>query len=268
MKNRHPSSALLLLSAVALTLPLGVVTAPAATATVTQGCAVESGSLTWGVKESFRSYISGSIAKGSWEATDGAAYATPSFTFTGASGELDPATGAGTISFPGAIHFTGHGGVLDMTLAAPQIEIAPDGTALLHLDVRSTDTSGAPSVDEKQAEVGELQAPIAVDTTAGTAVVEAAPVVLTDAGAPAFGGFYEAGEALDPVTMDVQLACESAEQAPVEPSASEATGGASAETPAATEPPVWVPITIGAGVVVALAAATGGFLLARRRRRG
>ncbi|BDZ39107.1 HtaA domain-containing protein [Microbacterium suwonense] len=273
MRNHRRRSALLL-AAVATLVPICLVSAPAAAA---EGCSIESGTMTWGVKESFRSYISGSIAKGSWEATAGATYETPSFTFAGASGEIDAATGAGTIAFAGTVHFTGHGGVLDMTLASPSIVIAEDGTATLQLDVRSTDTSGAPAVDEKQAEVGALGEPIVVDASAGTAAVADAPAVLTDAGAPAFGGFYEAGDELDPVTVDVQLSCPTAD--------SETSAGDSAadETPAAEAPEAgtetpeeetpgesagWVPFAIGGGAVVAIAAATGGFLIARRRRRG
>src|SRR5690554_3818989 len=100
MKNARRTAALLLSAATALA-PLGLVAAPAASAAAAEGCSVESGTMTWGVKESFRSYISGSIAKGSWEATDGATYETPSFTFTGATGQLDAASGAGAIAFTG-----------------------------------------------------------------------------------------------------------------------------------------------------------------------
>jgi len=264
MRSSRRTSALLL-GAVAMLVPIGLVGAPAAAA---ESCSIDSGTLTWGVKESFRSYISGSIAKGSWEATDGATYATPSFTFTGATGEIDIETGAGTIAFPGAVHFTGHGGVLDMTLASPSIVIAEDGAATLHLDVRSTDTSGAPSVDEKQAEVGALGEPIAVDAAAGTATVADAPVTLTDAGAPAFGGFYEAGEELDPITVDVQLSCAAPESEPAAGDETPAADASDAGTEAPAESADWVPFAVAGGAVVVIALATGGFLIARRRRRG
>ncbi|UNK70041.1 HtaA domain-containing protein [Microbacterium sp. H1-D42] len=243
-------------------------TSAAATTTVTAAgsgvCTVSSGTLTWGVKESFRSYISGSIAKGEWQAADGAEYATPEFTFTAPTGELDAETGAGTVTFAGTVHFTGHGGVLDMTLGAPQIVIAEDGSATLHLDVRSNDTSGELALDEKQAEVAALDAPVAVDTDAGTLAVASAPMTLTEAGAPAFGGFYQAGDELDPVTLDVALACATDE--PEEPAEQEtpAPSTTEASAPIADDGINWLPIALGGGTV-AVAAAAGAVLLVRRR---
>lgn len=250
----------------------GLVAAPASAtepaATAAEGCTVTSGTLTWGVKESFRSYISSSIAQGEWTVTDGATYTTPVFTFEGATGQLDPETGAGTIAFPGAVHFTGHGGLLDMTLAAPSIVIADDGSATLHLDARSTDTAGEPAVDEKQAEIGVLGAPVIVDVEAGTATAQDNPVALTATGAPAFGGFYQAGDQLDPVVIDVQLDCETPTPSPTEKAdpTEKPTPDQSvpAEAPGETAN-AWVPFVVGGGIVVA-AGGTAAILFARRKR--
>lgn len=262
MNKKHRALALAL-PAGALLLSAALVAPPAAAADA--GCTVDGGTLVWGVKESFRSYISGTIAKGEWQASDGATYETPVFTFTGATGELDPETGAGTVAFPGLVHFTGHGGILDMRLASPSIVIGEDGTALLHLDVRSNDTTGEVALDEKQAEVGAVGAPVVLDAEAGTLAVAGAPVTLTDVGAPAFGGFYESGEELDPITVDVQLTCAAAEEEPAEEEPAEP---APAETEAAQpedgDGVAWVPIAVGAGVVVI--AAIAGLLFARHGR--
>ncbi|MGO3032767.1 MAG: HtaA domain-containing protein, partial [Microbacterium gubbeenense] len=111
-----------------------LVPATAASAQTTadaEACVVTDGTFSWGVKESFRSYISGTIANGSWEALDGATYETPNFEWTGATGSYDPATGTGSVSFPGTVHFTGHDGVLDLTLGNPTIEFEGETAALL-----------------------------------------------------------------------------------------------------------------------------------------
>src|SRR3546814_3461048 len=47
-------------------------------------CDVVGGELSWGFKESFRAYISGSIAAGEWTTSGGATYETPSFGWSGA----------------------------------------------------------------------------------------------------------------------------------------------------------------------------------------
>ena len=250
------------------------IAAPAATAAAPEpttassspACTVQGGALTWGVKESFRSYISGSIAKGSWETSAGATYATPSFAFTGATGEIDPVGGSGHVTFPGSVHFTGHGGILDLTISSPTLQIGGDGRAVLLLDVRGTDTSGAPAVDQKQAEIGMLAAVPAIDATAGTLTLTAAPMTLSAVGAPAFGGFYAAGEELDPVTATVQLSCAAPEPTPAStPSPSPLHAGAHAATAEAEPATVpWIPIALGAVVVAGGAVATA---VAIRRRR-
>jgi Htaa len=259
------------LSAVAALLLGGVlVVAPAAGAATpapaSASCTVQGGTLTWGVKESFRSYISGSIAKGGWEAGDGATYATPAFAFTGATGEIDPVSGAGRVAFHGSVHFTGHGGILDLTIASPTLRIDGDGRATLLLDVRGTDTSGAPAIDAKQTEIGTLAAAPAVDAAAGALTLSAVPLALSAAGAPAFGGFYAEGEELDPVTATVQLSCPAAEPVPVPTLAPSPSQTAVPAADAAGEPGTvpWIPITLGAVVVGGGAVATA---IAIRRRR-
>ena len=235
------------------------------TATTGSACTVTGGTLTWGVKESFRSYISGSIAQGGWDAADGATYATPSFTFTGATGELDPVSGAGHVSFAGSVHFTGHGGILDLTIATPTLRIAAGGKATLLMDVRSNDTSGAPAVDAKQAEIGGLVAPLALDAAAGTLAGSAVPVTLTAPGAPAFGGFYQEGEELDPLTADVQLTCAAATPTPTQARSTPAAVSASSAAAADAGGVPWAPVALGAGAVVVVGAVVT-ILVARRRR--
>nr|WP_240921466.1 HtaA domain-containing protein [Microbacterium excoecariae] len=230
---------------------------PAVRALDASACVVTDATLDWGVKESFRAYISGTIANGSWETSAGATYDTPTFSFTGGTGSVDPDTGAGTVSFPGEIHFTGHDGVLDLTLANPTLAFDGPGTATLLVDARSTGMDGETAVDERQAAVADVNLGGAAP---GDDVTDAA-VTLTAAGADAFAGFYAAGETLDPVSATFEVAdCAPAAAAGAEASAAGAAG-------AAPEAPLpWLPLGLG-GAALLVAGLGAGFLLGRRRPR-
>lgn len=163
-------------------------------------CTVEASTLTWGFKESFRSYISGTIASGEWTVADGASYQTPNFGWTGGVGTYEAATGEGVLAFSGSIEFTGHGGVLDTTVANPVIEFAGGDSATLLLDVSGTTQEGA-SVSEAGVEFAEIDLSTAsVEWDGGVLTVTDAPAVLTAPGAEAFGS-YPAGEELDPLSF-------------------------------------------------------------------
>jgi hypothetical protein len=160
-------------------------------------CQVTDASITWGFKESFRSYISGSIANGKWEVADGATYSVPDFGFTDGTGSFDGT--AGTIAFEGSIEFTGHDGILDTTVANPTIRIDGD-TAILSLDVAGTTQEGE-EVSAKAVEFVTLDLAAADrSTTDGVTTITAAPASLTAAGSAAFGT-YETGEEFDPVDL-------------------------------------------------------------------
>lgn len=229
------------------------------------GCAVSGGTLSWGLKESFRSYISGTIANGSWETSDGAGYETPNFQWGDASGAIDPETGTGTVNFTGTVHFTGHDGVLDLTLANPTIEFDGDGKAALLLDAKSTDMEGEVAVDEEQEWVGDLTVESEVVPIDDALELADMPAELTNSGAGAFAGFYEAGVELDPVTLNLEFSgCDtSAAPAPAEPSAEQDDSGTQAVMAPAQEIP-WLPISIG-GVALLVIGFTVGMLVGGRK---
>jgi hypothetical protein len=183
-----------------------------------EGCTVEASSLTWGFKETFRSYISGSIANGEWTVADGATYETPVFGWTGGVGHYDVVTGEGVLAFQGSIEFTGHGGILDTTVANPVIEFVDGDAAVLLLDVSGTTQDGTP-VDQAGVEFADLDLAAATVTRDGAVLtVTDAPATLSAPGAAAFGT-YPAGEELDPLsfTMTLDEACVAATPlAPVE----------------------------------------------------
>lgn len=230
-------------------------------------CVVTGGELQWGVKESFRSYISGSIANGEWVVADGTNYETPLFSWANPVGEVDAETGEGTISFTGSIHFTGHDGVLDLLFANPTIKLIGDGTGQLLLDTKSNNMQGELVIDEQQAYVGKIEGIGQADPVSGALDFADLPVVLTADGAAAFGQLYSSGEALDPLALALQFGpCEGgagsgavvAEPDDVEVEAVPI----SAEDPASIP---WVPIIVG-GVALIVIGVTVGMLVAGRKK--
>lgn len=233
-----------LLGALVLT-PAAAGATPVGAETSAAGCEVTGGTMNWGMKESFRSYISGSIANGSWEASDGAEYETPEFIWSEATGTIDPEAGIGVVSFVGTVHFTGHDGVLDLTLANPTVEFEGDGKAALLLDVQSTDMEGDEAVDAEQEWAGEITVDEDIAPDGAELVLSEMPVTLTESGAEAFAGFYEADTELDPLTVSLTFdGCESAAEEPVAPEASQPEPAAPAE---ARVP--WLPIGVGAAAL-------------------
>jgi hypothetical protein len=183
------------------------------TATV-EGCTVEASQLDWGVKESFRSYISGSIANGEWTVADGATYETPLFGWSDGEGAYDIDAHEGLVAFDGTVTFTGHGGILNTTLANPQIEFVNADSAILLLDVRGTTQEGA-VIDQSTVEFAEIDlggGEVALDD--GTFTVVDAPATLAAAGAEAFGT-YEVGTELDPISVTLELDARCATEASV-----------------------------------------------------
>ncbi|AZA12571.1 HtaA domain-containing protein [Corynebacterium choanae] len=161
---------------------------------------VTQSAIAWGVKTSFRSYITGSIAKGSWSLS-GVSERGGVFQFAGSGGSFDPAQSSGTLTTTGEVRFSGHGGILDLRLSDPAVVIA-GSTGQLVATVSSQDTSGNPR------DYGRVVlATIAVDElqTSDDAVSGSGQVYLTEVGAQAFGDFYEPGTALDPIRFQARL---------------------------------------------------------------
>ncbi|MGW5708249.1 HtaA domain-containing protein [Streptomyces olivaceus] len=166
---------------------------------------IADGTLGWGVKESFRSYVVGPIAKGAITVSGGATQAAGNgaFTFKDATGTYDTDAGKLTAAFQGAVNFKGHesGGTYGLDLTLTSLKATLDGgTGKLSADVTSlgTQTKGVVLADLKAAS-GELEAVENVVTVGDIAAT------LTEAGAKAFGDFYTAGTALDTVDLSVAL---------------------------------------------------------------
>ncbi|MFE9307085.1 HtaA domain-containing protein [Streptomyces sp. NPDC006706] len=169
---------------------------------------IADGRLTWGVKESFRGYVVGPVAKGLIAASDGASQASGNgaFTFADATGSYDTEGGTLSAAFKGSVNFKGHqdegeGGGYGLDLTLDNVRAALDGgSGKLTADVTSLGEK-SPNVvlaDLKGAST-ELTAKNDVIT------VHDVTATLTEAGAKAFGGFYDKGAALDPVNLSVAL---------------------------------------------------------------
>ena len=215
---------------------------PASAAPLAAGdtCAVDAATLTWGFKESFRSYISGTIANGEWTVADGATYATPEFGWSGGAGTYG--RDSGLVAFDGSVEFTGHGGILDTTVARPQLRFDGNRATLL-LDVVGTTQDGA-TVDSSDVEFVDIDLDGHTTFADGTITVTDAPTVLTAAGAAAFGTYPE-GEAFDAISFTLPL------------------DAACAESVAPVSTPWW---TISSVVVLLLLAAATVVAVLRRRR--
>ena len=222
-------------------------------------CAVDSATLSWGFKESFRVYIEG-IAAGVWELTD-VEYVYPDYVWADGAGSIDPEAMTGLVTYGGSIRFTGHDGALDTTLSNARLELAGD-TGYLVFDVAGQTQDGA-SVSETGVRFAEFAVP-SLEVVDGAITLDAVPATLTDAGAAAFGT-YSSGEELDPLSAVIPVTTDCITAAPAvadEPAdaAPVTTEDAASATDAA---PVWPWIAGGVGLLAVIVAA--GVLVARRR---
>ncbi|MDC0991513.1 HtaA domain-containing protein [Pontimonas sp.] len=172
--------------------------APTQQALTEQKCTVSDAVITWGFKESFRSYISGSIAQGEWLVEGDVTYETPHFRFEQGTGSISPDRSQGNIRYEGSFIFTGHAGILETQLSNPFLSLTSDSTATLFLDVLG-DTMDELSVARDGVAFATVSwSDESVDPEAGTLLIKDASVVLTEDGSSAFGTYPE-GESLDPM---------------------------------------------------------------------
>ncbi|GAB2996057.1 HtaA domain-containing protein [Streptomyces pseudoechinosporeus] len=253
---------------------------------------IADGTLGWGVKQSFRAYVVGSIAKGEITVSGGATQASGNgaFTFVDGSGTYDTEADTLSAAFKGSVNFKGHeeNGTygLDLTLSDLKAKIDGDSGTL---------TADVNSLGEKSDDVvlADLQ-PGSADLVAEDDVITLSDVTakITAAGADAFGGFYQPGDELDPVDLSVALSAD-AELPPTDDPGASATpssgtgsgtsGGTGAGTTGSTAGGTTgggvtgglaatgssVPVgALGAVAAVTVAAGAGVVFAVRRRRAG
>lgn len=189
--------------AVALLATGLVVVTPASPAGAAPRPAV-AGHLDWGVKASFRAYVTGPIAGGSITPGGGASTnADGSFRFPLASGSRDDAATVST-SHTGSVRFAGHGGALDLRLSDLRVSISGTTGSLVGDALTKGFTDPTPVLHDDVTLATLDLTSITPVTTADTATYSAVPVTLTAAGSVAFAGFYPAGTAMDPLTLRIE----------------------------------------------------------------
>ncbi|MEU7594059.1 HtaA domain-containing protein [Streptomyces sp. NPDC039022] len=182
----------------ALCLPSIAAAAPA-TGTAAPKIPLKNGTLDWGVKESFRKYVTG-MAHGGITTADGARQAPDNgpFTFTSGSGTYDMSTHAVATTFKGSVRFTSKAHGFDIELA--DLRVATKGTSgAITADV----TAAGRTQDDVSLASLDLSAVRPGSGTGGAMTFAKIPVKLTAKGAEAFNGMYKEGQELDPATLTV-----------------------------------------------------------------
>ncbi|MDG9725788.1 HtaA domain-containing protein [Streptomyces sp. DH41] len=232
--------------------------------------AIEDGAVDWGVRRTFREYVTGDIADGKWALSAGAQDGGALFRFPGGEGTYED--GDLTAAFRGAVRFTGAHG-LDLSLSGVRATVE-DGRGTLYADVRSPDLTGekVPLITFTAKDLKPAD---------GLVRVTEAPAKLTARGAEAFGGMYQAGTGMDPVSLAVALTPDA--KLPALPDLGSApTASASPQPKRTTEPrtsaePVAsatddgdfpaLPVSLAAGALLLVAAALVAVAVRRRRAR-
>ncbi|MFJ1645413.1 HtaA domain-containing protein [Streptomyces sp. NPDC088258] len=234
------------LGATAFTLPaLAAGTTRAAAPTFAPAAApaleLKDSTLEWGLKESFRKYVTG-VAAGTITPSGGATQASGNgtFTFPNGTGSYNTGTHALDTAFDGTVRFSSTAHFFDIkvtdvkvvtsgTTGAIQADVTLNGATQNDIDLAAIDLTGL------RPETGE-----------GSMVYKDIPTKLTADGAKAFNGMYAAGTELDKATLAVTYAKDTtptdppSSEAPTDPPSSEApTGAPSSDTP--TQPPTGSP---------------------------
>lgn len=239
---------------------------------------IEDAAVDWGVRRTFREYVTGSIAKGEWRLSAGAQDGGALFRFPQGEGTYDKKKQTLDADFAGRVRFTGEHG-LDLALSKVSVKVKDGkGTLLADVDSKGSTSNGSNSKGGKG--VTLRKAPLVTFAAKelkpqdGLVSLTEVPSKLTADGAKAFGGMYKAGSEMDPLSLAVTLDADaklpalpdlgsSASPAPqakkaTAPKTENAAGASDSSSPA-------VPIGVGAGVAVLLAAAVA-FGVVRRKR--
>lgn len=227
----------------------------------------EDAAVDWGVRRTFREYVTGSIGQGKWTLAGGAQDGGALFRFPKGTGTYDPKKQALSADFAGSVRFTGSGG-LDLTLSRFAVRLDA-GKGTLRADVLGEGAT------RKAVPLVTFTAKDFVPKD-GLAVLTEAPATLTADGAKAFGSLYTAGTAMDPVSLAVAVEATAklpalpdlgSEAAPsAQPSATPASKAPAAAAPVADEDSRTGLYLVLGGVGVLAAAGAGVLVLVRRNR--
>lgn len=166
--------------------------------------AVSGATASWGFKASYVAYV-GRLSDGNIS-TSGVSRSGNSFTWGSGTGKYNTETGMGTIRFGGSVRFTGHSNVMDSTFSGLTVQISGN-TGYLYTNVKAKGLEND-GLTKNGALLGTIYLSGKKSVAGSTLSISGASVTLTAEGAEAFGGFYNAGDALDPITLKVPLGAE------------------------------------------------------------
>ncbi|CAM5474439.1 Htaa domain protein OS=Streptomyces cyaneofuscatus OX=66883 GN=G3I52_05990 PE=4 SV=1 [Streptomyces cyaneofuscatus] len=149
----------------------------------------EDAAVDWGVRRTFREYVTGSIGQGKWTLADGAQDGGALFRFPQGKGTYDAKKQTLDADFGGSIHFTGAHD-LDLKFAGVTVAVTK-GEGTLSADVTSAGTTrkDVPLITFTAKDFAPKE---------DLAVLTEVPATLTEDGAKAFGSMYKAGTEIDP----------------------------------------------------------------------
>ncbi|MFJ6753897.1 HtaA domain-containing protein [Streptomyces sp. NPDC091273] len=214
----------------------------------------------WGVRRTFREYVTGSVGQGKWTLAEGAQDGGALFRFPQGKGAYDGGKGTLDAAFAGTVRFTG--AHLDLQLGKVSVKVE-NGKGVLSADVTTGgETKNAVPLVEFDAK--------GLKAEGGLATLTEAPAVLTEGGSQAFNSMYKAGTEMDPVSLAVAL--DAAAKLPALPDLGSTAPPAPAAPAAEPAPAAKAGQSSGTGLFIALAVAVlvlaGGaaFLVVRKRR--
>ena len=173
------------------------------------GNVVESGTLSWDIRESFLKYLTG-FAHGSVNVDGLEKTAAGGLKYTQASGVYNPETKTGQINFAGTAEFTGHNGQLKSTIKNMRLVVVNGkGTLVADVDALTRDGKSISKTGLAIAEV-DLSGASVKD---GVFSAQNAAVALTNEGSEVlFAGQYRgADNAMAPLSFSVKLSEQTAE---------------------------------------------------------
>ncbi|MEU7723658.1 HtaA domain-containing protein [Streptomyces sp. NPDC040724] len=225
----------------------------------TQGAFADA-AVDWGVRRTFREYVTGSVGQGKWTLAEGAQDGGALFRFPQGKGAYDGGKGTLDAAFAGTVQFTG--AHLDLKLGKVGVKVE-NGKGVLSADVTTGgETKNAVPLVEFDAK--------GLKTEGGLATLTEAPAVLTEGGSQAFNSMYKAGTEMDPVSLAVAL--DATAKLPALPDLGSTASPAPAPSAAEPAPAAKAEQSSGTGLFIALAVAVlvlaGGaaFLVVRKRR--
>ncbi|AZQ71311.1 hypothetical protein EKH77_08875 [Streptomyces luteoverticillatus] len=233
------------------------------------GGAVNDGRLDWGLKKSFRDYVTGGFAQGKAEVFGDAVKLADGYRFTKAVGTYDAAANTLDVAFKGEVRFTGHEGQLDLRFSNFKVKASGSGDATLSADVAA---KGTVTLAKLKLDANALKA------RDGVVTLSAVPATLTAEGAGVFSyegrAMYKEGTALDPVSLAVTVGKDAALPAAGGKAAASVAagtptgggGGVTGEEASLAATGAGVPTGALLGGAGALALAGGAAVYATRRR--